>query len=333
MIIVPKLPSKPKLRTIGVLTSGGDAPGMNAAIRAVVRWADAHHVRTFGIRRGYTGILDRQVELLTSRSVANVIQRAGTFLKTSRCQAFLDSEHRARAAQILRQWDIEGLVVIGGDGSLTGAQRLAEESGIAVIGVPGTIDNDMGGTETTLGFDTAVNTALDAIDKIRDTADSHDRCFVVEVMGRSSGALATSVGLAGGAETILVPERETGIEEVIGNIDTSITRGRTNSIIVVAEGYQGGSGHDLTEQLNARGYHARACILGHIQRGGMPTAFDRNLGSVMGSAAAAHLTAGRSRQMVAMREGHIELVPIEEAVSGERLPLLNMLDLARTLAT
>ncbi|MBA1148766.1 6-phosphofructokinase [Ectothiorhodospiraceae bacterium WFHF3C12] len=321
------------MRTIGVLTSGGDAPGMNAAIRAVVRWADAHHVRTFGIQRGYTGILDRRVELLTSRSVANLIQRAGTYLKTSRCDEFLDPEQRRRAAQILRQWDIEGLVVVGGDGSLTGAKLLAEESGIAVIGVPGTIDNDMGGTEVTIGFDTAVNTALDAIDKIRDTADSHDRCFVVEVMGRRSGQLATTVGLAGGAETILVPEKATDFEAVVDSIDTSITRGKTNSIIVVAEGYGGGTGHDLTEQLNARGYHARACILGHIQRGGMPTAYDRNLGSIMGAAAAAHLTAGETGRMVSLQSGRIGLVDLDEAINGKRMDAVNMLELARTLAT
>jgi len=334
MLTIPKLPIRKKYETIGVLTSGGDAPGMNAAIRAVVRYAIVQGCEAYGIYKGYTGLLEGQIEKMELSSVANIIQRGGTILKTSRCPAFLKKSVRQEAANLLRRTGIDALVVIGGDGSFRGAHLLQKETGFPCIGVPGTIDNDIWGSEDTIGFDTAVNTAIEAIDRIRDTASSHDRLFLVEVMGRSSGFIAVQVGIGGGAETVVVPEEKLSISELCKGIDRGEARGKSSSIIVVAEGAKpGGMATSLAAKLSKRGYNPRVCILGHIQRGGRPTADDRLLASVLGSGAVAYLLAGRSNQMVGVHEGKVKLIPFSE-IANKRKPLpKEILKLAEALAT
>jgi len=330
---VPQLPVNRNFRTIAVLTSGGDAPGMNAAIRAVTRYAIAHGLEVLGVMKGYSGLLEGQMERLSASSVANIIQRGGTILKTDRCLPFHKKSVRREAANRLRSHGVDALVVIGGDGSFTGAHLLEKETGIPTIGVPGTIDNDITGSEDTIGFDTAVNTAIDAIDRIRDTASSHDRIFIVEVMGRSSGFIASEVGLGGGAETILVPEKKTTVAEVVRAIERGIRRGKTSSIIVMAEGEKPGLCTKLAQAIEKRGYPTKVCILGHTQRGGSPTAHDRVLASVLGASAVAYLLSGRSNGMVGVQGGRIRLVPFEDAVRGSRSLSLDHLDLSQTLAT
>lgn len=236
MITIPEFPKTRKLHSIAVLTSGGDAPGMNAAVRAVVRYAIANGTAVHGIMRGYSGLLENEIVPMKLSSVANIIQRGGTILKTDRCPDFLKKSVRKEASRILTRAGIEGLVVIGGDGSFTGASLLEKETGFRTIGVPGTIDNDIAGTDDTIGFDTAVNTAVEAIDRIRDTASSHGRLFLVEVMGRNSGFIALSTGVAGGAETVVVPEAHLTLAKIQATIQRGVARGKTSSIIVVAEG-------------------------------------------------------------------------------------------------
>ena len=332
MLTIPKLkiPNK-KSRSIAVLTSGGDAPGMNAAIRAVVRFGLAHGCKVFGVPKGYSGLLEGQFNPLIPSSVANIIQRGGTILKTDRCEAFYKKSARAEAAKILRQRGIDGLVVIGGDGSFTGAHLLETENGFPTIGIPGTIDNDIAETEDTIGFDTAVNTAIVAIDRIRDTASSHDRIFLVEVMGRSSGFIALEVGIGGGAETVIVPERSQHLGKILDTIERGIARGKTSSIIVVAEGEKPGLSQRLARDLEKRGYIAKVCILGHTQRGGSPTSHDRLLASVLGASAVAYLLAGKSGSMVGVQQGRVVLVPfkkifgIKKDVSDELIHLAQIL--------
>lgn len=322
MITVPKLPRVKKLQSIGVLTSGGDAPGMNAAVRAVVRYGITHGCQVKGILRGYSGLFEKHFVDLRAASVANVIQRGGTILKTDRCQAFFEKSGRKKAAETLHQEGIDALVVIGGDGSFTGAHLLEKETGFPVIGVPGTIDNDIAGTEDTIGFDTAVNTAIEAIDRIRDTASSHNRIFVVEVMGHSSGFIGLQVALAGGAETVLIPEKKEPIEKVCKKIEHGVRRGKTSSIIVVSEGPKPGLANRLSDDLAKKGYRSRVCILGHIQRGGPPTTHDRVLASVLGASAVAYLLAGKSSSMVGIQNGNIALVPFSKII-GHRKKLMN----------
>jgi 6-phosphofructokinase 1 len=282
------------MRRIGVLTSGGDAPGMNAAIRGVVRHALGRGLEVVGIRRGFAGLLAGELEPLTRAGVANVIQRGGTLLGTSRSEEFRDPAGRARAAAVLRGGGITGLVVIGGDGTLEGATLLHDEHGIVIAGIPGTIDNDVWGTETTLGFDTAVNTALDAIDRIRDTAASHDRLFLVEVMGRTCADIALAVGVAGGAEDVLLPQDDRDIELLASDLRRSWERGKRSSIVVVAEGGEESRAFVLSRRLELAGFEPRVCVLGHIQRGGRPTAHDRILGSRLGAAAVEILLDGET---------------------------------------
>ena len=322
MFIIPKIPVRKKYRSIAVLTSGGDAPGMNAAIRAVVRTGISHGCEVHGIIRGYSGLLEGAIEPLSLSSVANTIQRGGTILKTSRCPEFMKKTTRREAAELLRRRSIDALVVIGGDGSYAGAHAMETETGFPVIGVPGTIDNDIYGTDETIGFDTAVNVGLDAIDRIRDTASSHDRIFLVEVMGRHAGFIALQVGIAGGAETILIPERATSISEVCKTIDRGIQRGKNSSIIVVAEGARTGSADYVAAALSKHGHSAKVCILGHTQRGGSPTAHDRFLASTLGSAAVHYLLGGRSNAAVGVRRGEIVLSPFRHLVKKKKeLPL------------
>lgn len=333
MLQVPALPTQVKLKSIGVLTSGGDAPGMNAAVRAVVRYAIANGVEVYGVMRGYSGLLEGQIHRLDASSVANIIQRGGTILKTDRCPAFHKKSVRREAANILERKGIDGLVVIGGDGSFTGAHFLEKETGFPTIGIPGTIDNDIAGTDDTIGFDTAVNTAIEAIDKIRDTASSHDRIFLVEVMGRASGYIAVETGIGGGAETIIVPEKKETAASICSTIDRGMRRGKTSSIIVVTEGMKGGSTSGLAQDLERRGYRAKVAILGHTQRGGAPTAHDRLLASALGAAAAANLMAGFSNAMMGVRDGKVVRVPFKDVIGKKKSLSPDLLQLANILAT
>ncbi len=303
----------PKGRTIGLMTSGGDAPGMNAAIRSVVRAAVQNDCQLVGIRNGYTGMLEGQFEPMAIRSVGNIIQRGGTVLGTSRCMAFYQSEGRAQGVEQLRKAGIDSLIVIGGDGSFQGAAKLREEHGIAVVGIPGTIDNDCYGTDETIGFDTAVNTALDGIDRLRDTAESHGRVFFVEVMGRRTGHLALEVGLAGGAIAILVPEIEDDLESLVRLLQNAREQGRKSSIVVVAEGDTTGGVFTIQQQVQERlNVDSRVTVLGHLQRGGSPSARDRVLGGRLGAAAVHAILAGRDGCMVGEMCGHIVETPLHE---------------------
>lgn len=303
------------MKRIAVLTSGGDAPGMNAAIRAVVRTAIAYGIEVFGIEHGFQGLIDGAIKAMNARSVSNIIHHGGTVLRTARCQAFLTPEGRQQAAAQLKHFQIDGLVVIGGNGSYRGAHALHSEHGIACVGVPGTIDNDIGGTQYTIGFDTALNIAVEAIDRLRDTAASHDRIFFVEVMGRHSGFIAIYSGLAGGAEEILVPEKKTCVETLIRSLRNGQARGKSSMIVVVAEGDDAGDAFSIAKEVAAKSEFkdTRVAVLGHLQRGGTPTAFDRVLAARMGSAAVEALMDGASGIMIAIHNNQMMRLPLEEA--------------------
>ena len=303
------------MKKIGVLTSGGDAPGMNPAIRAVVRTAIFHGLSVVGIRRGFEGLLNRDFQPMDVSSVGDIITRGGTKLLSARCPEFLKEEVQIQAAEILKQEGIEGLVVIGGDGSFRGALAL-QKCGIKVIGVPGTIDNDIAGTEMTIGFDTAVNTALEGISKLRDTATSHERLFLVEVMGRNSGAIALSTGIAGGAEAILIPEVPIDYDALVATINRGKERGKISSIIVVAEGVA--NSIEIERMLQERTESTvRMVTLGHLQRGGSPTVSDSILASRMGAASVEFLRNGKSGVMTAMCQGDIVDIPLVNCLKKE----------------
>lgn len=307
------------MKNIIVLTSGGDAPGMNAAIRAVVRTGCYSGLKVFGCKSGFQGLIDQKLIPLEPETVANCIQHGGTILKADRCAAFHNKEVRDQCRAFLKQQKIDGMVIIGGNGSFNGAALFSLEGGPAVIGIPGTIDNDIPGTEYTIGFDTACNTALQAIDKIRDTASSHNRHFLVEVMGRSSGFLALYVGIAGGAETILTPEFPISIEALATKLITP-RRQKLSSIIVVAEAEQPGRSMQMAEKLQQlTGQAFRVCMLGHTQRGGSPTLFDRKTASIMGHMAVTSLIDGVSHKMVAMNQGQFMLAPFPKPTAGPRV--------------
>jgi 6-phosphofructokinase 1 len=319
--------------TIGVITSGGDAPGMNAALRAVVRAACNEDVRVLGIRHAYRGVIDGEHVELDRSSVAGLSGMGGTMIKTARCKEWMTPEGRARGAQRLRDMGVEGLVVIGGDGSFTGAHMLEKEHGIPCIGVPGTIDNDLYGTDYTIGFHTAVNTAVEMVDKIRDTAESHERLFLVEVMGRHSGQIAAAVGLACGAEEILVPEEKTHIEKVREVLAHAKRRGKRSLIVIVAEGDDEGGVFELQRKLALESnFDIRCSVLGHVQRGGVPSAFDRILGVMLGEAAVSHLLKGKSAVMVGVRHLKVKTIPIEEAYTKKEAFDQKMIQLARLLS-
>ncbi len=303
-----------KIKTIGVLTSGGDAPGMNAAIRAVVRRAIAKGVNVKGIKKGYNGLLNEEIIDLNAHDVSETMQRGGTFLFTARCEEFRTPEGQARGAAVCRKHGIDGLVVIGGDGSFQGARKLAN-LGINTIALPGTIDLDIACTEYTIGFDTAVNTAMEAIDKIRDTSTSHERCSIVEVMGRDAGYIALWCGIANGAEDILLPEKgEYDEAKLIENIKASRAKGKTHHIVINAEGI--GHSYGLAKRIEeATGIETRATILGHMQRGGSPTAKDRVYASIMGSYAVDLLCNGATNRVVGYRHGEYVDFDIEEALA------------------
>ncbi len=302
-----------KMKTIGVLTSGGDAPGMNACLRALVRKGIFEGLRVMGIERGYQGLIEGKVCMMQMGSVGNIIQRGGTVIHTARCEEFMSKSGRAKAARFIRNISIEGLVVLGGDGSFRGAHKLYQEHKIPVIGIPATIDNDIYGTDYSIGYDTAVNVALESIDRIRDTASSHERLFFVEVMGRSSGFIALAVGVGGGAEVILLPETKTDLKDLCDRIERGIARGKTSSIIIVAEGDDAGNAFEIARKVRKlTGSDYRVCVLGHVQRGGSPTSRDRILGSKLGAAAIDTLLAGETDKMVGEVNGKVVLVPLRD---------------------
>jgi 6-phosphofructokinase 1 len=322
-----------QIRKIGVYTSGGDAPGMNAAIRAVVRTAIMHGIEVTGIIQGYCGLIEKEFMPLELRSMANIIQRGGTMLKTGRAPEFHNPQVRAKAAANARAEGIDAMVCIGGDGSFTGAHLLWQEHRFPIVGVPGTIDNDIAGTDSTIGFDTAVNIALEAIDRIRDTAASHDRLFIVEVMGRDSGFIATDVGIAGGAEEIFIPENPVTPDQAIERIKAGMSRGKKSSILVAAEGHKPGRAYDLAEAIRKKaGFDAKVCILGHIQRGGSPTAADRILASRLGAAAVEALRRGECDAMVGVSHGDIVVVPFDDVIGHKKHVRDELVQLLRTLS-
>ncbi len=318
------------LRRVGVLTSGGDSPGMNASIRAVTRTALYHGLEVIGIRRGYEGLLDGDFVPMTRSTVGGILMHGGTILRTARCAEFMRPEGVNAGVSKLKENDIDALVVIGGDGSFHGALEL-HKRGVQVVGVPGTIDNDMAGTDCTIGFDTACNTALECISKLRDTASSHDRMFIVEVMGRHAGFLALETAVACGAEFVLVPEIPADIEAIIKKIHYAKEHGKTHSIIVLAEGVM--PAHELADKLKGRcDYDPRIVVLGHIQRGGAPSSFDAVLASRLGYAAVECLLAGQSGVMVGRVKGEILASPLQRAWE-ERRPLDgDMLRIMETLS-
>lgn len=305
------------IKTIGVLTSGGDAPGMNAAIRAVVRRGLSSGLNVKGIYKGYNGLLNEEIVDMSAKDVSDTIERGGTILYTARCSEFRTAEGQQRGAEICRKHGIDGLVIIGGDGSFAGAQKLAN-LGINTIGVPGTIDLDIACTDYTIGFDTAVNTAMEAIDKIRDTSTSHERCSIVEVMGRNAGYIALWCGIANGAEDILLPERYDGDEQaLINRIIENRKRGKKHNIIINAEGI--GHSSSMAKRIEAAtGIETRATILGHMQRGGTPTCKDRVYASIMGARAAELLVEGKSNRLVAYRKGEFVDFDIQEALNMKK---------------
>lgn len=308
-----------KINKIALLTSGGDAPGMNAAIRAVVRASIYHNVNCIGIYRGYQGMIEGDFKQMDARSVKNIINKGGTILKSARSKDFITPEGRKQAYENLKKEGVDALVVIGGDGSFTGGLVFSKEFGIPVMGIPGTIDNDIFGTSHTLGYDTALNTVVEVIDKIRDTANSHNRLFFVEVMGRDAGHIALNAGIGAGAEEILIPEENLGLDRLLDSLKKSKESGKTSSIVVVAEGDNIGKNvFELKEYVekNMTEYDVRVSVLGHMQRGGAPSCFDRVLASRLGVKAVESLLEGKSGYMVGLLNDKIELTPLEQAIKG-----------------
>jgi 6-phosphofructokinase 1 len=309
-----------RINKIGVLTSGGDAPGMNAALRAVVRTAAFHSVECVGIYQGYQGLIDDKVETLNARSVNNIINKGGTVLQSARCLEFRTKEGRKTAFETIQKHGIEALVVIGGDGSFTGAMIFQSEFNLPVIGIPGTIDNDIYGTSHTIGYDTALNTVIEAIDKIRDTAISHNRLFFVEVMGRDAGHIALNTGIGAGAEEVLIPEEDMGLDRLLESLKRSEKSGKSSSIVVVAEGDKTGKNvFEIAEYVekNLPYYDVRVSVLGHMQRGGSPSCFDRVLASRMGLYAVEALIEGKSNIMVGVKSEEIIFTPLQKAIKGK----------------
>ena len=324
------------MKTIGVLTSGGDSPGMNTALRAVVRTCAYYNIKCVGVVRGYSGLIENNVKILNTRSVRGIINKGGTFLYSARSDEFRQVSGRKKAFNNLKKNNIDGLIVIGGDGSFTGALKLRDEFNFPVIGIPGTIDNDIYGTSHTLGYDTALNTVMDAIDKIRDSAISHDRLFFVEVMGRDAGYIALRSGIAIGAQEILIPEVKTRLDELVDSLKTSKKSGKTSSIIVVAEGYEPGKNvYQIADeiQLKLPNYQVRVSVLGHIQRGGRPSCFDRVLGTKMGVKAVELLKNSKTGIMVGTQHGKIVTVPLKKAVSEKTKINKDLLRISKIMNT
>lgn len=326
---------KQKVSRIGVLSSGGDSPGMNAAIRAVVRTGIHYGFEVYGIMRGYQGMVEDDIIRMESRSVANIIQRGGTILKTARCKEFFDPEGRRKAYENLKKRGINGLVILGGDGSFRGAQIFSNEYDIPCIGLPGTIDKDIAGTDFTIGFDTAVNTAVEAIDKIRDTAEAHDRLFVIEVMGRDAGYIALHSGIATGAENILIPERKTVMHDILTSLEEKEKRKKLVNLIVVAEGDEFGGAQEVANVIKQKmpNQEVRVCILGHIQRGGSPTCMDRLIASRMGFHAVECLVEGRYNVFVGIVNNKMHYTPLNEAVKKKQRISEEWLKIVKILST
>ena len=324
-----------EINNIAVLTSGGDAPGMNAAIRAVTRTALYHGKRVFGVYRGYEGMIENDIVELSTTSVKHILALGGTFLKSARSQEFRTPEGRAKAAQNLRERNIDALVVIGGDGSFTGALKLAEEHGIKVIGVPGTIDNDLYGTDYTIGYDTATNTVIESVDKIRDTASSHKRLFLVEVMGRDTGYIAASTGLATGALSIILPEKNNTYEELFADLRSAQANKKTSNIIMVAEGNHLGDIFEIASAVRKEfpSIDVKVTTLGHTQRGGSPSTNDRVLASVLGHYAIKGLMEGQEKVMSGMINQKVVFTPLGDAISKTTELDYEMLTIAKILAT
>jgi len=309
------------MKKIAVFTSGGDAPGMNACIRSIVRGATYHGVEVFGIVRGYNGMIKGDIIPLNSQSVSNIIQRGGTILKSARSKEFTTTQGREKAYKQLQERGIEGLIAIGGNGTFTGAEIFYNEYKIPTVGAPGTIDNDLFGTDYTIGFDTAVNTALDAIDKIRDTADSHDRVFFIEVMGRDSGYIAIQCGIAGGAEAVMIPENLTPVSEIVNILEKGIAKEKSSSIVIVAEGDEEGNAQKVAQKIKglmSAEMDIRVTTLGHIQRGGVPTAYDRILASRLGLGALEGLLRGEKNVMAGVVNNQLVYTPFHDTITKKK---------------
>lgn len=322
------------MKKIAVFTSGGDAPGMNACVRAVVRGGIHYNMKVVGIYRGYEGMIDGKFKLLESKDVSDIIQRGGTILKSARSQRFMSKEGRAQAFENLKRHSIEGVVAIGGDGTFTGARVFSEEHHIPFIGVPGTIDNDLYGTDFTIGYDTALNTAVDVIDKIRDTADAHHRMFFVEVMGRDVGFIALRSGIAGGAEAVLVPETKTDIDSLIKTLESGYLKHKSSMIIVVAEGDDEGGAFEIANKVKEKfdHYEMRVSVIGHMQRGGNPSCADRVLASRLGVAAVEALKDGLSNVMVGVQHKTVSYTPLEKAIKHHKDIDMELLNLAEIIS-
>jgi len=325
-----------EIKRIAVFTSGGDAPAMNAAIRATVRNAFNNDLHIYGIMRGYEGMIDGNFKRLETTDVSNIIHRGGTVLKTARSQRFLTPEGRKQAYESLRDNDIDALIAIGGNGTFTGALKFMEEyPDVRVLGIPGTIDNDLFGTDFTVGFDTAVNTAVQAVDKIRDTADSHNRLFFVEVMGRHSGFIALHTAIAGGAGGVLIPEEDSNIDDLVKLLKRGAKRAKLFSIVIVAEGNHMGTVYDIARQVEEKidvYDDIKVTVIGHLQRGGSPSAFDRVLASILGFGAVEALLEGKSGAMVGIRHNAVHLTPFKEAISKSKPLNKDLLRMAHILA-
>ena len=324
-----------KINKIGVLTSGGDAPGMNAAIRSVVRTCSYYNIECVGVYQGYQGLIEGTFVNLNARSVSNIINRGGTILKSARSLEFKTVEGRIKAFDNFKEQGLDALVVIGGDGSFTGAMIFQKEHNVPVIGIPGTIDNDIFGSDLTIGYDTAMNTVVDAIDKIRDTASSHNRLFFVEVMGRDAGFIALNTGIAGGAEEILIPEENLGLERLVESLKISSRSGKSSSIVVVAEGERSGKTvFELAEYVESHfeNYEVKVSVLGHVQRGGSPTVVDRVLASRLGVAAVEGLLDGKSNIMVGVLNNHVESTPLSRAIKEHNKINKNLLRVAEIMS-
>ncbi len=322
------------IKRIGVLTSGGDAPGMNAAIRAVVRACVFHNIEVDGIFQGYTGMIAGDFKRLNERSVARILGRGGTILKSSRSKEFYEPEGRAKAAEQLKKHGIDALITIGGNGTFTGAHLLYQEHGIPVMGIPGSIDNDLYGTDHCIGFDTATNTVVDAVDRIRDTATSHNRLFFVEVMGRNSGFIALKSGIAAGAIAIILPEDEMSVDELVDTLKASEESGKSSSIVIVAEGSKSGGAYELAKKVTEKysEYETRVSVLGHLQRGGAPSCYDRVISSRMGVAAVEGILQGRKDVMVGLVNDQETYTSLEESITRRNMPKRDELHIARILS-
>lgn len=323
-----------KIKKIAVFTSGGDAPGMNAAIRSVVRSATFHDLHVFGIMQGYHGLIEGNINRLERKDVGNIIQRGGTILKTARSKEFMFPEGRQKAFESVQAFELDGLVAIGGNGTYTGAKKFGEEFGVPIIGIPGTIDNDIFGTDFTIGFDTAINTAIEAVDRIRDTADSHSRLFFIEVMGRHSGYIALYTGIGSGAGTIFLPETESNFGKLISLLKKEGRRKKLFNLVIVAEGNKNGNAIELAEKVKEEidGIDTKVTIIGHLQRGGSPTANDRVLASRLGHSAVEGLLEGKSACAVGLRNNMVEFTSFEDAISKPNPLNKDLIKMAEILA-